>query len=436
VIIIDRALEQREREQAPIRVALAGAGYMGRGIALEMLLRKTGMRLAAVGNRTLADAQRAFSDAGVDSVRSVGGLDELEAAVEAGVPAVTDDVLSICRCTNIDVVVEATGEVEVGARTAVEAIEHGKHVVLMNAELDATIGPILKQRADAASVVITDTDGDEPGVAMNLYRYVKALGFEPVLAGNIKGFIDRHRTPATQADFAARHNQKPPMITSFADGTKLSMEATILANATGFGVTQRGMEGPSYGDVREMVGHFDHDRLLAGGVVDYVLGAEPGTGAFVVGYGDNPIRAQYMSYFKMGEGPLYLWYQPWHLPNFDLPLTVARAALFGDAAVAPLGAPSCEVVTVAKRDLAPGDVLDGIGGFDCYGTIENASTARAEDLLPMGLSEGCRVTRALRMDEAVSFGDVELPSDRISDALWNEQLALFERTGSRSTLTG
>jgi len=185
-----------------------------------------------------------------------------------------------------------------------------------------------------------------------------------------------------------------------------------------------------------MVGHFDHDRLLAGGVVDYVLGAEPGTGAFVVGYGDNPIRAQYMSYFKMGEGPLYLWYQPWHLPNFDLPLTVARAALFGDAAVAPLGAPSCEVVTVAKRDLAPGDVLDGIGGFDCYGTIENASTARAEDLLPMGLSEGCRVTRALRMDEAVSFGDVELPSDRISDALWNEQLALFERTGSRSTLTG
>jgi predicted homoserine dehydrogenase-like protein len=426
VIIVDRALEEREREQAPVRVAIAGAGYMGRGIALEILLRKTGMRLVAVANRTLAEAERAFHDAGVDAVRSVGSLDELESAVADGVPAATDDVLSVCRCSGVDVVVEATGEVEVGARTAVAAIEHGKHVVLMNAELDATIGPVLKQRADAAGVVITDTDGDEPGVAMNLVRYVKTLGFEPVLAGNIKGFIDRHRTPATQAEFAARHNQKPPMITSFADGTKLSMEATILANATGFGVTQRGMEGPSYGHVREMTGHFDLDRLLEGGLVDYVLGAEPGTGAFVVGYGDNPIRAQYMSYFKMGDGPLYLWYQPWHLPNFDLPLTVARAALFGDAAVAPIGGPSCEVVAVAKRDLAPGDVLDGIGGFDCYGEIDNSGTARSEDLLPMGLTRDCVVVRAVAQDTPLTFADVDVPEGRLVDTLWSEQRSLAE----------
>ena len=426
MIIVDRALEEREREQAPIRVAIVGAGYMGRGIALEILLRKTGMRLVAVANRTLAEAERAFHEAGVDAVRSVGSLDELEAAVAEGVPAATDDVLSVCRCDGVDVVVEATGEVEFGARTAIEAIEHGKHVVLMNAELDATIGPILKQRADAAGVVITDTDGDEPGVAMNLVRYVKALGFEPVLAGNIKGFIDRHRTPATQAEFAARHNQKPPMITSFADGTKLSMEATILANATGFGVTRRGMEGPSYGHVRDMVGHFDLDRLLEGGLVDYVLGAEPGTGAFVVGYGDNPIRAQYMSYFKMGDGPLYLWYQPWHLPNFDLPLTVARAALFGDAAVAPIGGPSCEVVAVAKRDLAPGDVLDGIGGFDCYGEIENSATARSDDLLPMGLTRDCAVVRPVSQDTPLTFADVDVPEGRLVDALWTEQRSLAE----------
>jgi predicted homoserine dehydrogenase-like protein len=339
VIIVDRALEERERRQAPIRVAIVGAGYMGRGIALEMLHRTTGMRLVAVANRTTSEAERAFRQGGADTVRTVSSAEELEAAIQKGVPAVTDDALSVCACDSVDVVVEATGEVEAGARTAVEAIAHGKHLVLMNAELDATVGPILKRRADAAGVVVTDTDGDEPGVAMNLYRYVKSLGFEPVLAGNIKGFIDRHRTPATQAEFAAKNNQKPPMITSFADGTRLSMEATILANAAGFEVSQRGMEGPSYSDVREMVGHFDVERLLQGGIVDYVLGAQPGTGAFVVGYGDNPIRAQYMSYFKMGEGPLYLWYQPWHLPNFDLPLTVARAAIFGDAAVSPAGGP-------------------------------------------------------------------------------------------------
>jgi predicted homoserine dehydrogenase-like protein len=428
VIILDRALEERERDHAPIRVAIVGAGYMGRGIALEMLLRTTGMRLVAVANRSRAEAERAFRDAGVETVRNVGSHEELEAALEDDVPAVTADALSVCRCDGIDVVVEATGEVEFGARTAAEAISYGKHVVLMNAELDATIGPILKQRADAAGVVFTDTDGDEPGVAMNLYRYVTSLGFRPVLAGNIKGFIDPHRTPATQADFAARHNQKPPMITSFADGTKLSMEATILANATGFGVTRRGMEGPSYAHVREMVGHFDLGRLLEGGVVDYVLGAEPGTGAFVVGYGDNPIRAQYMSYFKMGDGPLYLWYQPWHLPNFDLPLTVARAALFGDAAVTPLDGPRCEVIAVAKRDLPEGHDLDGIGGFDSYGTIENATVARAENLLPMGLAGGCRLIRAVALDEPISFDHVERPPDRLVDALWNEQLELF--TGS------
>jgi predicted homoserine dehydrogenase-like protein len=427
MIIVDSALEQREREGEPIRVAIVGAGYMGRGIALEILTRRTGMRLVAVSNRTLSEAERSYRDAGVEGVRSVETAEELDVAIGRGEPAVTSDPLVVCRAERVDAVVEATGEIEFGAQTAVAAIDHGKHVVLMNAELDATVGPILKARADRAGVIITDTDGDEPGVAMNLYRYVQALGFKPVLAGNIKGFIDRHRTPETQAEFAARHNQKPPMITSFADGTKLSMEAAILANATGFEVACRGMEGPSYGHVREMAGHFQLDRLLERGLVDYVLGAEPGTGAFVVGYGDNPIRAQYMSYFKMGDGPLYLWYQPWHLPNFDLPLTIARAVLFHDAAVAPRGAPHCEVVAIAKRGLAAGEVLDGIGGFDCYGLIENAVAARAEDLLPMGLAEGCRLVRDIPEDSAISFEDVTVPDDRLADALWNEQQELFTK---------
>jgi predicted homoserine dehydrogenase-like protein len=432
MILVDTALEEREREGRPIRVAIVGAGYMGRGVALEMLTRRTGMRLVAVANRTLSAAQRAYADAGVDDVRVVENARELDQAIAAGTPAVTDDPLLAAGSEAVDAIVEATGEVEFGARVAVDAIDHGKHVVLMNAELDATVGPILKARADRAGVVITDTDGDEPGVAMNLFRYVSALGFQPVLAGNIKGFIDRYRTPDTQAEFAAKHNQKPPMITSFADGTKFSMEATILANATGFGVSRRGMEGPSYDHVRDMAGHFDLDRLLEGGLVDFVLGAEPGTGAFVVGYGDNPIRAQYLSYFKMGDGPLYLWYQPWHLPNFDLPLTVARAVHFHDAAVAPLGPPSCEVIAVAKRDLHEGDVLDGIGGFDCYGMIENSDVARSDDLFPMGLTAGARLTRDVPKDAALSFGDVETPEGRLADELWAEQQDAFAGTSRRA----
>jgi predicted homoserine dehydrogenase-like protein len=186
------------------------------------------------------------------------------------------------------------------------------------------------------------------------------------------------------------------------------------------------MTGPRCEHVNDVAGLFELDELRRGGIVDFVLGAQPGSGAFVVAYGDDRERGRYLSYFKLGDGPLYTFYQPWHLPNFDVPLTIARAVLFGDAAVTPLGAPRCEVVTVAKRNLPEGQILDGIGGFDCYGTIENASVARAENLLPMGLAERCRITHSVRKDDVVSFADVELPSGRIADALWAEQLALVD----------
>jgi predicted homoserine dehydrogenase-like protein len=306
-----------------------------------------------------------------------------------------------------------------------EAVANGKHVILVNAELDATVGPILKTYADRGGVVITNTDGDEPGVAMNLYRFVRMVGYRPVAAGNFKGMIDRYRTPDTQRTFAQQHRQSPRMATSFADGTKLAMEATILANATGFGVGCRGMRGHRCGHVRDALALFPMDDLLNGGVVDYLLGAEPHTGAFVLGYSDHPIRQQYLRYFKMGDGPLYAFYTPYHLPHLQIVPTIARAALFRDATVAPQGAPVCEVLTVAKRDLAAGEVLDGIGGFTCYGTIDTAAAVRADDLLPMGVSQGCRLTRDVRRDEPIACRDVELPAGRLVDQLRAEQAHHF-----------
>jgi predicted homoserine dehydrogenase-like protein len=184
----------------------------------------------------------------------------------------------VCKAANIDVVVEVTGTVEFGAQVAAACIAHRKHVVLVNAELDSTVGPVLKHQADRAGVVITNTDGDEPGVAMTLLRYVKTVGLRPVAAGNLKGIIDRYRTPDTQREFAAKHNQDAAKVTSFADGTKLSMEATILANATGFRVGQRGMYGPKCAHVRDMAGLLPSQQLLSSGLVDYALGAEPHTG--------------------------------------------------------------------------------------------------------------------------------------------------------------
>ncbi|MGB7630095.1 MAG: hypothetical protein WBM29_03320 [Candidatus Deferrimicrobium sp.] len=425
MIIVDTALEKRERERKPISVGLIGAGYMGRGIALQLLTPLVGMRLVAIANRTVPDAKRAFLQAGIDSVITVGTVAQLESAIDGGQFAITENAVLLCEAGNIDVVIEATGEIEFGAHVVLKAIENGKHVVLMNAELDATVGPILKVYADRAGVVITNTDGDEPGVAMNLYRFAKTIGLKPVLAGNLKGMIDPYRTPDTQREFAEKYHQKPKMITSFADGTKLSMETTVLANATGFRVGKRGMFGPRCSHVKDSLKHFPLELFKDGGLVDYLLGAEPHTGAFVLGFTDHPLKRQYMNYFKMGDGPLYVFYTPYHLPHVQVATTAARAVLFHDATVAPLGKPSCEVITVAKRDLKKGELLDGIGGFACYGMIDNSSACRKENLLPMGLSNGCRLTVDVRRDQAVAYSDIELPQRRLCDKLKGEQNAHF-----------
>ncbi len=421
MIVVDTALAKRQAEDRPLRVGLVGAGYMGRGIAMHFLEPLVGMRLVAVSNRTIADAARAYAQGNINDPRAVTSVKELEAALAARKPAITDDAMLLCQADGIDVVIESTGEIEFGAHVATEAIRHRKHVVLMNAEMDATIGPILKVYADREGVVVTNTDGDEPGVAMNLVRFVRGVGYRPVAAGNLKGMIDPYRTPDTQKAFAEKYHQKPRMITSFADGTKLSMECAILANATGFRVGRRGMYGPKCAHVKDALGVFPVEQLMADGLVDYLLGAEPHTGAWVLAHTENSTKRQYMNYFKMGDGPLYVFYTPYHLPHVQIVDTVARAGLFGDATVTPIGAPVCDVLTVAKRDLTTGESIDGIGGFMCYGTIDNADVVRREALLPMGLAEGCKLKRDIPKDQAIRVDDVMFPSGRLCDRLRQEQ---------------
>lgn len=429
MIIVDRALEKRETDGNPIRVGIIGAGYMGAAIALQYLTPLIGQRLVAIANRTLDKAEKVFIDAGVDDVTKVTSVTELEKAIAGGKYSVTDDPALLCESGNIDVIIEATGEIEHGATFVIKAIDNGKHVVLMNAELDATIGPILKVHADREGVIITNTDGDEPGVAMNLVRFARSIGYEPVVAGNLKGMLDHYRTPVTQREFAEKHNQKPVLITSFADGTKLSMETTVLANGTGFGVAKRGMHGHSCDHVNDALNLFSIDQVKEGGIVEYLLGAAPYTGAFVLGYNDHPIKQQYMNYFKMGDGPLYLFYAPYHLPHLQLADTVARAVLFNDATVTPVGRPMTDVITMAKRDLKAGEKLDGIGGFTCYGEIENANLSKEQRLLPMGLSQDCVLKCDLPRDHAVTYDEIELPVGRLSDRLREEQTVHFAAEG-------
>ncbi len=432
MIVIDGLLQQRLMQGSPIRVGLVGAGASARMSALHLLTPVDGIRLVAIANRTLASARQAYGDGGAAPVSEVTTVAALEDAIARGTYAVTADATLLCDASAIDVIVDSTGTVEFGAQLAMRAIQNHKHVVLVNAELDSTLGPILKVRADEAGVTITNTDGDEPGVAMTLVRYLRSIGLKPVAAGNLKGMVDRYRTPDTQRSFAARYSMNPRIVTSFADGTKLCMESTLLANATGFKVGKRGMYGFPCDHVNEIVKHLPLKQLMDGGMVDYALGAAPHTGAFVVVHEEHPIRKQHLAYYKMGDGPLYVFYTPYHLPHLQIASTIARAVLQGDATVAPRGAPVCGVATVAKKDLKAGEVLDGVGGFASYGLIENADVFDAENLLPMGLSEGGRVMRDMRKDDPITFADVQLPEGRFCDRLYAEQKRHFASEQSRS----
>ncbi len=429
MILVDTALQKRAAEGRPVRIGLVGAGFMARGVALQIALSVPGMRVAAIANRTLETARRAYREAGQTEMRTVDTVAQLEQAIEAGVPAVTEDALLLCRAGGIDAIVEVTGTIEHAARVALEAIGHGKHVVLMNAEVDGTVGPILKTYADRAGVVITSADGDQPGVMMNLYRFVRGIGVKPVLCGNIKGLHDPYRNPTTQEGFAKQWGQNPAMVTSFADGTKISFENAIVANGTGMGVGKRGMFGPTVAagtPIQQVADLYPLEALLDGpGIVDYVVGAMPGPGVYVLGTHDHPQQRHYLNLYKLGAGPLYCFYTPYHLCHFEVPNTVARAVLFRDAALAPLGAPRVEVVATAKKDLRAGETIDGLGGYMTYGLAENSAAARAEDLLPIGLAEGCRLKRDAPRDTVLTFADVELPPGRLCDRLWREQVERF-----------
>ena len=429
MLIIDSALRAREEQGRPIRVGMIGAGFMGRGLANQFVHSAAGMRLVAISNRTVDRAVGAYTHADASLTPVVAGSQgDLEDAIRAGTPVVAEDAMLLCRSERIDVLLDVTGAVEFGARVALEAFRHGKHVILMNAELDATIGPILQVYARRHGVLLSACDGDQPGVEINLYRFVKGLGLIPRLLGNIKGLQDPYRTPTTQRGFAERWGQKPSMVTSFADGSKVSFEQAVVANATGFQVVRRGMLALEHrGHVDELTSKYDLDMLRERrGIVEYVIGAQPGPGVFCLAEHTDPRQRHYLNLYKLGEGPLYSFYTPYHLCHFEVPNTVARVALFGDTAGQAIGGPFVQVCAVAKRDLKAGEVLDDYGHYMTYGEAVNSGEMRRNRYLPEGLVEGCRLLRDVARDAVLTYDDVELPAGRLADRLYEEQCVQFD----------
>jgi predicted homoserine dehydrogenase-like protein len=425
--IVDNLLKQREEEGRPIRVGIVGAGFMSQGVANTIRNSVPGMRVVAISNRRPERALQVLRYAGFDDAFLADSQQQLDSRIEAGNAVAAEDAMLLARSPHIDVLLDVTGSVEFGAHVVLEAFAHGKDVVLMNAELDGTIGPILQVYAEKHGVILTACEGDEPGVQMNLYRWVKGLGLIPRVLGNVKGLQDPYRTPETQKGFAERWGQNPAMVTSFADGTKISFEQAIAANATGFKVRTRGMSrGLEYrGDVMKIGELYDIEELRAmGGAIDYVVGT-PLTKVYCLAEHTDPKQQHYLNLYKMGEGPLYSFFIPYHLVHFEVPNAIARAVILRDNVAKPLGGNVVEVCAVAKRDLTEGEVLDDYGMFMTYGEAVNSDEMSANRYLPEGLVEGCRLKRPISKDSVITYDDVILPPGRLSDRLRAEQYERF-----------
>lgn len=415
-------LRKHEAKGLTINVAVTGAGLIGHGMVRQVDITP-GMRTALLIARHPERAIDAYIKAGHNRSDIVVSdkLDELQRAIDAGQPAVTRQVKFIRDLQRLDAVVEATGAVEYGAKVALCAIEGGKHVIMMNAETDATVGCALKKLADEAGVVYTNSDGDQPGALMRLFEYVRGIGFEVVAALNCKGFMDIYATPDTIRPWAKKQRTSLAMTTAFTDGTKMNIENAVLANATGLLPEIRGMHGIK----TDMPTALEDCMKVfqSRGVVDYTLGGSFGGGVFVIGYSDNTDMVQpMMRYFKMGDGPYYLFYRPWHLCHFETPLSIAEAVLDHEPTITPLGSPMVEVIAIAKRDLKAGEILDGIGGYTTYGQIDRIENT--DNLLPVGLTDGVRLTRSVCKGEPVPINAVELSSESTLMQLRQQQASL------------
>jgi predicted homoserine dehydrogenase-like protein len=429
MIMVDSAIEARLKTGRPVMVGMYGCGFMGRGTLINIERYMKVLRVAAICNRSVERAINVYLDAGIGrtDIVETSSSSIMTEALKFGKRVVTSDPSLIARSPLIDIVLETTGHIEYGAGVTLDCIQNRKDIVSLNVELDATIGQLLRTQAEAAGVIFSGADGDQPGVTMNLVRHVKMMGLRPLVCGNIKGLQDRYRTPTTQEAFARQWNQTPTMVTSFADGTKMTAEQAVVANALGLKVSQRGMIGREHhGHVDDLVDLYDIDELRAlSGIVDYVVGSRPSPGIYVLAEAQDENQAFFLDLGKLGKGPLYSFYTPWHLTVLEFGISIARVALCRDIVIGNTNAPSVDVVTAAKKSLRQGEQLDGIGGYMTYGVGENYQTSLTERLLPMGLAEGCRLKRDIPIDQVLTYDDVVPPAGSVVHALRREQDALF-----------
>ena len=392
----------------PIRVGLIGSGEMGTDIVTQCQ-QMTGITVAAIAEINLAAACKALSISGRpdDAVVEAATASAFAATLESGKTAITQDAQLVCTSPHIDVVIDATGKPAVGAEIGLTAMEHGKHLVMMNVEADVTIGTYLAREAKRLGVVYTLGAGDEPSSTMELVNFVTGLGYPIVAAGKGKNNpLNIDATPDAYMDEARRRNMNPRMLVEFVDGSKTMVEMAAIANATGLVPDCPGMHGPAATlDQLEKVlcPKADGGVLTKKGVVDYSIGKGVAPGVFVIAEMAHPRVRERMQDLKLGPGPYYTFYRPYHLTSLEVPLSCARAVLYHAADMVPLDVPSAEVCAVAKKDLSPGERLDAIGEYTYRAWIMTVADAVRNRAVPCGLLENGKATKPIGKGELLTY---------------------------------
>ncbi|MDB5622757.1 MAG: homoserine dehydrogenase [Devosia sp.] len=406
---IARELEARAQSGKPIRVGVIGSGEMGTDLVTQMSLMQ-GIEMAAIATRrphtALAAMQIAYGDD--NKGRTADSPAAATRAIEAGKIAITS-AQTLVTTPNIDVVIDATGKPGVAADYDLLAMEHGKHLVMMNVEADVTIGPYLKAQADRLGVIYSVGAGDEPSSCMELIEFVSALGLPIVAAGKGKNNPLRHDAiPDEYREEAERRNMNPRMLVEFVDGSKTMVEMCAIANATGLVPDVPGMHGPKADRddmAKVLIPREDGGILHKMGVVDFTVGKGVAPGVFVIVKAEHPRIIERMDDLHIGHGPYYSFFRPYHLTSLEVPLTCARIMLHGKPDMVPLPQPAAEVCAVAKRDLAVGQTFDAIGET-CYRSFTmTIGDSRMRKAVPVGLLEGGKVTQPVKKGELLTSGN-------------------------------
>ena len=401
-----RDLKARADAGKPIRIGVIGSGEMGTDLVTQGALMQ-GIEISAIATRRPHTAREATTIAYGDDSHAIEAdtQSKVTAAIEAGKLAITSAETLVTNPL-IDVVIDATGKPGVAADYDLMAMEHGKHLVMMNVEADVTIGPYLKQQADRLGVIYSVGAGDEPSSCMELIEFATALGYRIVSAGKGKNNpLNHDAVPDDYRAEATRRNMNPRMLVEFVDGSKTMVEMCCIANATGLVPDVPGMHGPKADRdqmVKVLIPREDGGILHKKGVVDFTVGKGVAPGVFVIVEAEHPRIIERMDDLHVGKGPYYAFFRPYHLTSLEVPLTAARIMLYGRPDMVPMANPVAEVCAVAKRDLKVGESFDAIGET-CYRSfILTISDARAQQAVPVGLLEGGKVSAPIRKGELLT----------------------------------